>query len=99
MSQRRRRPVGVSGGAGGGGGLAMYQRLGKRARLVAAMLLVAGAGFVLTPGPAGGAVACSTANVLSGSNFEIDANANLKVDGAAPCIDWLADTGNAPRSG
>jgi hypothetical protein len=43
---------------------------------------------------------CSTANVLSGSNFEIDANANLKVDGASPCIDWLANgTGSALRQG
>src|SRR5215212_10255588 len=43
---------------------------------------------------------CTTANVLAGSDFEIDTNANLKVDGAAPCIDWLADgTGSALRSG
>jgi hypothetical protein len=46
------------------------------------------------------AASCATANVLSGSNFEIDVNANLKVDGASPCIDWLADgTGSALRSG
>src|SRR6266542_6447998 len=45
-------------------------------------------------------LACATANVLSGSNFEIDTNANLKVDGASPCIDWLADgTGNSLRTG
>src|SRR6266516_5222999 len=43
---------------------------------------------------------CTTASVLSGSNFEIDTNANLKVDGASPCIDWLADgTGSGLRSG
>src|SRR5215217_9267067 len=43
---------------------------------------------------------CTTANVLAGSDFEIDTSANLKVDGAAPCIDWLADgTGSALRSG
>src|SRR5437867_2445531 len=45
-------------------------------------------------------LACSTANVLSGSNFEIDTNANFKVDGASPCIDWLAGgTGTAFRTG
>src|SRR5215217_121516 len=43
---------------------------------------------------------CTTANVLAGSDFEIDTSANLKVDGAAPCIDWLADgTRSALRSG
>jgi hypothetical protein len=37
---------------------------------------------------------------LPGSNFEIDTNANLKVDGAAPAIDWLAGgTGTGMRSG
>jgi hypothetical protein len=30
----------------------------------------------------------STAFGLSGSNFEIDTDANLKVDGASPAIDW-----------
>ena len=30
----------------------------------------------------------STSFALSGSNFEIDADANLKVDGAAPALDW-----------
>jgi hypothetical protein len=43
---------------------------------------------------------CTTANVLLGSNFEIDVDGNLKVDGADPCIDWLADgTGSDLRSG
>src|SRR6266581_2840698 len=43
---------------------------------------------------------CATPNVLVGSNFEIDANANLKVDGASPCIDWLAGgTGTDFRTG
>jgi hypothetical protein len=43
---------------------------------------------------------CTTANALSGSNFEIDVDANLKVDGASPCIDWLADgTGTGLRAG
>ena len=45
-------------------------------------------------------LACSTASVLSGSNFEIDTNANLKVDGGGTCIDGLAGgTGTAFRSG
>ncbi|MDQ1447523.1 MAG: hypothetical protein QOC79_494, partial [Actinomycetota bacterium] len=47
-----------------------------------------------------GASACTTANVLTGSNFEIDTNANLAVNGASPCIDWLAGgSGTAMRSG
>jgi hypothetical protein len=46
-----------------------------------------------------GAAACTTANVVSGSNFEIDTNANLAVNGASPCIDWLAGgAGTAMRS-
>ena len=37
---------------------------------------------------------------LAGSNFEIDTNANLKVDNAAPSIDWLAGGSGTPfRSG
>jgi hypothetical protein len=37
---------------------------------------------------------------LAGSNFEIDTNANLKVDNAAPSIDWLAGgSGTSFRSG
>ncbi|MDQ1533548.1 MAG: hypothetical protein QOF28_1309, partial [Actinomycetota bacterium] len=46
------------------------------------------------------AATCTTANVVSGSNFEIDTNANLVVNGASPCIDWLAGaSGTAMRSG
>jgi hypothetical protein len=44
------------------------------------------------------AATCTTQNVLSGSNFEIDVNANLKVDGTDPCIDWLTGTSSAMRS-
>src|SRR6266508_4667908 len=44
-------------------------------------------------------LACSTVSVLSGSNLEIDTNANLKVYGGT-CIDWLAGgTGSAFRTG
>jgi len=42
---------------------------------------------------------CATASHLTGSNFEIDTNANLRVDGAAPCIDWLNDANTTLRSG
>jgi hypothetical protein len=60
--------------------------------LVIALTLVGGA----SPAPA----TCTTANVLSGSSFEIDLSANLKVDGASPCIDWLAGgTGSGLRAG
>ncbi len=33
---------------------------------------------------------------LPGSNFEIDTNANLKVDDAAPSIDWASRGGDPP---
>ena len=36
----------------------------------------------------------STAFGLSGSNFEIDSDANLRVDGAAPALDWANVTEN-----
>jgi hypothetical protein len=36
-----------------------------------------------------GAAVCPTSSVVSGSNFEIDTNANFAVDGGDPCIDWL----------
>jgi hypothetical protein len=50
--------------------------------------------------PASAAAACTTPNVLSGSDFEIDVSANLKVDGSSPCIDWLAGgSGTALRAG
>ena len=43
---------------------------------------------------------CNTASHLNGSNFEIDTDANLKVDGPADCIDWLAGgSGTAFRAG
>ncbi|MFI5527207.1 hypothetical protein ACIA8O_01500 [Kitasatospora sp. NPDC051853] len=46
--------------------------------------------------------ACTTSNVLSQSNFEIDANGNLKVDDQ-DCVDWLqrnaANTGWELRNG
>ncbi|MDP9336959.1 MAG: hypothetical protein M3Q30_27100, partial [Actinomycetota bacterium] len=48
---------------------------------------------------AGAANPCA-GNVLAGSNFEIDTDANLKVDGPADCIDWLVGgTGTPLRAG
>jgi hypothetical protein len=41
----------------------------------------------------------ASAATLSGSNFEIDTNANLVVDGASPAIDWLNSAGTAMRDG
>ncbi|HTK15019.1 MAG TPA: hypothetical protein VL769_01400, partial [Acidimicrobiia bacterium] len=47
-----------------------------------------------------GAAVCPTSSAISGSNFEIDTNANLTTDGGSPCIDWLAGgSGTAMRSG
>jgi hypothetical protein len=41
---------------------------------------------------------CSNPATLAGSAFEIDVNANLKVD-TTGCIDWLNDAGSALRTG
>ncbi len=51
-----------------------------------------------------GAVAvtpCTTLNQVTGSNFEIDVDANLRVDGPADCIDWdnSGPPNNVMRSG
>jgi hypothetical protein len=74
-------------------------RIAKAATLVAFSLVVT----IFTVSAAArqqAAADCSTANVLSGSTFEIDVNANLKVDGTGDCIDWLADgTGSSLRTG
>jgi len=59
----------------------------RRGRLAAA----AGAGaLILTAFVAGPAVASHPEVSLPGSNFEIDTNANLKVDDPAPSIDWAS---------
>jgi hypothetical protein len=44
-------------------------------------------------------LACPPANtsLLTGSNLEIDANANLKVDGTSPCTDWNAVINPPPQ--
>jgi hypothetical protein len=49
---------------------------------------VAAAALVLTAWAAGPAQASHPEVSLAGSNFEIDTNANLKVDDPAPSIDW-----------
>jgi len=64
----------------------------KRTANAAALIALGLLATVFTMSAAGGrlqaaATACTTPNTLSGSNFEIDPNANLKVDGASPCID------------
>ncbi len=53
----------------------------RRIALLATLTTIA-AGLVFV-------IAASTAS-LPGSNFEIDANANLKVDGAASAVDWAS---------
>ena len=60
--------------------------------LAAVIAAVAAASVFLLPGAqvAEAVTPCNTTSHLSGSNFEIDTNANLKVDGPADCIDWLA---------
>src|SRR6266480_1715892 len=69
--------------------------------LAATLAALAGASVFLLSGAlsAGAATPCA-GSVLPGSNFEIDTNANLVVDGQADCIDWLADgSGSALRAG
>jgi hypothetical protein len=62
--------------------------IGPIAALTVFIGLLVASGAVALP-----AAACATPNVLSGSKFEIDINANMKVDGAAAdCIDWKSVT-------
>jgi hypothetical protein len=63
--------------------------------------LAAASVFLLSGAQVAGALPlCNTASVLDASNFEIDTDANLKVDGGGTCIDWLAGgSGTALRSG
>ena len=61
---------------------AIRKRVGPRRRKIAfwTTLVLMTAGLVL--------VISAAAVSLPGSNFEIDNNANLRVDGAAPALDW-----------
>ncbi|MEI5584286.1 MULTISPECIES: prealbumin-like fold domain-containing protein [unclassified Agromyces] len=52
-------------------------------------------GTVLISGPA---LADHPEVSLTGSNFEVDTNANLKVDDAAPSIDWASDGVTTPTA-
>src|SRR5512132_2763874 len=73
----------------------------RRVLLAATVAALAGASVFLLSGAlsAGAATPCA-GSVLAGSNFEIDTNANLKVDGPPDCIDWLADgSGSAMSTG
>src|SRR6266516_4320082 len=75
--------------------------LARRRLLAAAVLALASATMLLVSGSfvAGAANPCA-GSVLTGSNFAIDTNANLKVDGPADCIDGLAGgTGTPLRTG
>src|SRR5919201_2842496 len=56
---------------------------------------------VFTISASGSAATPCTGSVLAGSNFEIEADANLKVDGTTQdCIDWNSSTSNTTlRSG
>src|SRR5215212_210606 len=62
--------------------------------------VVVGIVFTISAAASSQATPCTTNVHLTGSNFEIDSNANLKVDGAADCIDWLSGGANTQfRSG
>src|SRR4051812_36998128 len=73
---------------------------GRRWWVIAAVSLAAVAVGLSGAVRAPAASPCATTSVLSGSNFEIDTDANMKVDGAGDCIDWLAGgTGTPLRTG
>ena len=63
-------------------------RARRRSRIVVIVMAVI-AGLLVTMSPAS---ANHPEVSLTGSNFEIDTNANLKVDDAAPSIDWASVT-------
>jgi hypothetical protein len=65
-----------------------HRRVSKRRRIIAAVSAVCLAmlGLLVT----GSATASHPEASLAGSNFEIDVDANLKVDDAAPSTDWAA---------
>ncbi len=74
----------------------MERRLFTRGVPLAILVLIVGA---IAGGVAFGTTAtCTNTATLSGSAFEIDTSANLKVN-TTNCIDWLNDAGTAMRSG
>ena len=66
--------------------------VGPIATLVVLVALFISASAVAVP-------TCATPNVVTGSVFEIDTDANLSVDGGADCIDWNNSGTNTKRSG
>src|SRR3954451_4464950 len=73
---------------------------GRRWWIIGAVMLAAAAVGLSGAVRAPAASPCATTSVLSGSNFEVDTDANMKVDGAGDCIDWLAGgTGTPLRTG
>src|SRR4051794_41897938 len=69
---------------------------GRRWWVIGAVFVAAAAVGLSGAVRAPAAPPCATNSVLSGSNFEIDTDANLKVDGAGDCIDWLAGGARTP---
>lgn len=65
----------------------------RRVRVGGLAVVVLVLGLVLPPS----AVASHPEASLAGSNFEIDVNANLKVDDPAPSIDWMTVDENFQR--
>src|SRR3954468_15506600 len=73
---------------------------GRRWWVIGAVMLAAAAVGLSGAVRAPAAPPCATTSVLSGSNFEIDTDANMKVDGTGDCIDWLPrGAGPPPRAG
>src|SRR5690348_82404 len=60
--------------------------------------LVALIAFAISGAAIATTTTCSNTATLGGSAFEIDVDANLKVD-TTGCVDWLASGQNAFRSG
>ena len=79
----------------GAGSRAGRSRTTRRPLIAAATLVLVASGLIASP-----ALASHPEVSLPGSNFEIDTNANLKVDDAAPSIDWasVAETRKADQA-
>jgi hypothetical protein len=75
-------------------------KIGAATGAIIGTALVVGILFAISAAASTQATPCTTNQHLVGSNFEIDTNANLKVDGPADCIDWLAGgAGTSYRTG
>jgi len=73
----------------GSGSRASRSRTTRRPLVAAATLVLVASGLFASP-----ALASHPEVSLPGSNFEIDTDANLKVDNPAPSIDWASVTEN-----